>query len=162
MQQGEFSRKIESICKTCWLWNLGPVHTYPDSFVSANILLRIQKFTRPHVYGFVAFSSVHTYPRKRYEYARFAYKACAITCDEPAMLLLIAWHVYFVVTYIERLETSETTIWLTKPDHQAFVRPSLTKNLRGRAWRLLLTRFTATFLATGIDRSRTKAARILS
>ncbi len=57
---------------------LGPVHTYPDSFVSANILLRIQKFTRPHVCGFVAFSSVHTYPPKRYEYARFAYRACAI------------------------------------------------------------------------------------
>ena len=60
------------------------------------------------------------------------------------------------------LYSSETTIWLTKPDHQAFVRPGLTKNLRGRAWRLLLRRFTATFLATGIDRSRTKVARILS
>ena len=69
---------------------IGPVHTYPDSFVSANILLRIQKFTRPHVCGFVAFSSVHTYPPKRYEYARFAYRACAITCDESAMLLVIA------------------------------------------------------------------------
>ena len=46
---------------------LCPVYTYPDSFVSANILLRIQKFTRPHVSGFVAFSTVHTYLRKRYE-----------------------------------------------------------------------------------------------
>ena len=58
--------------------------------------------------------------------------------------------------------SSETTIWLTKPDHQAFVRPGLIKNLRGRAWRLLLRRFTATFLATGIDRGRTKVACILS
>ena len=49
------------VCKLC------PVYTYPDSFVSANILLRIQKFTRPHVSGFVAFSTVHTYLRKRYE-----------------------------------------------------------------------------------------------
>ncbi len=145
---------------------------YPDSFVSANILLRIQKFTRPHVCGFVAFSSVHTYPRKRYEYARFAYRACAITCDEPAMLLVIGdclTRVFCVNLYRETrlirklsLYSSETTIWLTKPDHQAFVRPGLTKNLRGRAWRLLLRRFTATFLATGIDRCRTKVARILS
>ena len=52
--------------------NLGPVYTYPDSFVSANILLRIQNFTRPHVSEFVAFSSVHTYPRKRYKYAIIA------------------------------------------------------------------------------------------
>ena len=51
--------------------NGGPVHTYPDSFVSANILFRIQKFTRPHVCGFVAFSSVHTYLRKRYEFNVF-------------------------------------------------------------------------------------------
>ena len=27
----------------------GPVYTHPDSFVSANILLRIPKFARPHV-----------------------------------------------------------------------------------------------------------------
>ena len=90
-------------------FNLGPVHTYPDSFVSASILLRIQKFTRPHVCGFVAFSSVHTYPRKRYEYARFAYRACAITCDEPAMLLVIAECVYFVLTYIEKLDLFENS-----------------------------------------------------
>ncbi len=38
------------------------------------------------------------------------------------------------------LRPSETTIWLTKPDHQAFFRPGLTKNFRGRAWRLLLRR----------------------
>ena len=76
---------------------------------------------------------------------------------------------YFVLTYIETrlirkfsLHSSQTTIWLTKPDHQAFFRPGLTKNLRGRAWRLLLRRLTATFLATGIDRSRTKVVRILS
>ena len=90
-------------------FNLGPVHTYPDSFVSASILLRIQKFTRPHVCGFVAFSIVHTYPRKRYEYARFAYRACAITCDEPAMLLVIAECVYFVLTYIEKLDLFENS-----------------------------------------------------
>ena len=47
------------------MWNtytlrLRDVYTYPDSFVSANILLRIQKFTRPHVSRFVAFSKVST------------------------------------------------------------------------------------------------------
>ena len=56
-----WKRKIHSVLYLC------PVYTYPDSFVSANILLRIQKFTRPHVSGFVAFSTVHTYLRKRYE-----------------------------------------------------------------------------------------------
>ena len=40
----------------------GPVYTYPDSFVSADVLLRLQNFTRPHASGFVAFSTVHMYP----------------------------------------------------------------------------------------------------
>ena len=60
------------------------------------------------------------------------------------------------------LHSSGTTIWLTKPVHQAFVRPGLTQNLHVRAWRLLFRRLTDTFLATGIERSRTKVARILS
>ncbi len=63
---------------------------------------------------------------------------------------------------VPRVRPIVITIWLTIPDQQAFVRPGLTKNLQGRAWRLLLRRFTATFLATGIDRSRTMVARILS
>ena len=29
--------------------NLGPVHTYPDTFESATFSFRIQKFPRPHV-----------------------------------------------------------------------------------------------------------------
>ena len=41
---------------------LGPVYTYPDSFASADILLRLQNFTRPYVSGFVAFSTVRMYP----------------------------------------------------------------------------------------------------
>ena len=65
----------------------GLVYMYPDSFISANILLRIQKFMRPRVSGFVAFLSVHTCPRKRYEYARNAYSPCALTNDEPAISL---------------------------------------------------------------------------
>ena len=28
---------------------LGPVHTYPEIFVSANFFMRIQKYLRPHV-----------------------------------------------------------------------------------------------------------------
>ncbi len=48
-------------CRTCdvGFLDLGPVHRYWVSFVSTNILLRIQKFTCPR--GFVAFSSVHTH-----------------------------------------------------------------------------------------------------
>ena len=29
--------------------NSGPVHTYPEIFVSANFFMRIQKYLRPHV-----------------------------------------------------------------------------------------------------------------
>ena len=37
-------------CKTVkCLINLGPVHTYPEIFVSANFFMRIQKYLRPHV-----------------------------------------------------------------------------------------------------------------
>ena len=38
--------------------DLGPVHTYPEIFVSANFFMRIQKYLRPHV----AYTNVHTYP----------------------------------------------------------------------------------------------------
>ena len=32
-----------------YLLVLGPVHTYPEIFVSANFFMRIQKYLRPHV-----------------------------------------------------------------------------------------------------------------
>jgi hypothetical protein len=35
-----------------------------------------------YVSGFVAFSTVHMYPQKPYEYARIACRACVSTCDE--------------------------------------------------------------------------------
>ena len=31
----------------CW-WLLGPVHTYPEIYVSASFFMRIQKYLRPH------------------------------------------------------------------------------------------------------------------
>ena len=38
----------------------GPVHTYPDTFESANFF-RIEKFPLPHVSGYESNQLVHTY-----------------------------------------------------------------------------------------------------
>ena len=42
-------RKPLSKVRTWRNWYLGPVHTYPEIFVSANFFMRIQKYLRPHV-----------------------------------------------------------------------------------------------------------------
>ena len=52
--------KIAFFFKSKWIV-LGPVHTYPEIFVSANFFMRIQKYLRPHVV-YESYTTVHTYP----------------------------------------------------------------------------------------------------
>ena len=141
---------------------------------TANILLRIQNFARPHVSEFVAFSSVHMYPRKQYKYAILLrehapsymilrtrpsslklYKVMATCLTGPVDdLITVSFSSMYGLnssvslcnkTRLIRkfsLRSSGTTIWSTKPVHQAFVRPGLTQNVRGRDrthfWQLAL------------------------
>ena len=134
-------------------------HFVADSKVYASTRIRIRcVFERPHVSGKTIRIRQICLQSMRYHmwWTRDVVSDCLTRvfcvnlCRETRLIRKLSF------------SSSETTIWLTKPDHQAFVRPGLTKNFSGRSWRLLLRRFTATFLATGIDRSRTKVARIFS
>ena len=51
---------------------------------------------------------------------------------------------------------------LKKLSQQTLVRPSLTQNLQGCAWSILVRRIKDTFLTTGIERIHIKRARSLS
>ena len=124
-------------------------HFVADSKLYTSTRIRIRcVFERPHV-------SVKTIQIRYNCLESMRHHICRLNssvnlCNETRLIRIFSLH------------SSGATIWLTKPVHQAFARPGLTQNLQGRAWRLLFRRLTDTFLATGVERSHTKVARILS
>ena len=99
------------------------VHTYADSLrFRASTRIRENNTNTPDLLTEHALSHVMN-PR-----------CCWLVVDCWTRVFCV--NLYRETRLIRRLSLyfSGTTIWLTKPDHQAFVRPGLTKNLRGRAW----------------------------